>query len=53
VIIAVDDKILLVNAASLETEKTITVDQAILKIGFMDDGTVVVVTADSVRELAL
>jgi len=53
VIIAVDDKILLVNAASLETEKSITVDQAILKIGFMDDGTVVVVTADSVRELAL
>ena len=53
VIIAVDDRILLVNAATLETEKSVTVDQAILKIGFMDNGTIVVVTADSVRELAL
>ena len=53
VIIAVDDKIMLIDAASLEIEKTVTVDQEVLKIGFKDDGTIVIVTADSVRELTL
>ncbi len=53
VIIAVDDKILLMDAATLKTEKTVTVDQEILKIGFNSDGTIVVVTADSVRNLTI
>jgi len=53
VVIAVDDKIVLVDAVSLDIKKSITVDQEILKIGFKQDGTVVAVTADSVRELTL
>jgi len=53
VVIAVDDKILLVDAATLKTEKSVTVDTEVLKIGYKGDGTIVVVTADSVRELTL
>jgi hypothetical protein len=53
VLIAVDDKILLLDAATLKTEKSVTVDQEILKIGFNSDGTVVAVTADSVRNLTI
>ena len=53
VIIAVDDKIIQVNAVTLETEKSVKVDQEILKIGYLDENTVIVVTADSVRELTL
>ena len=50
VAIAVDDKILMVDAASLKTEKSIIVDQEVIKIGFNDEG-IVVVTVDSVREI--
>jgi len=53
IIIAVDKTILLIDAVSMKTEKSINVDQEILKIGFKDKGTVIVVTADSVREITL
>lgn len=53
VVIAVDDRILMVDAASLTIEKSVTVDQDILQVGIHRDGTVVAVTADSVRKLAL
>lgn len=52
-IIAVDDKILLIDAATLKTEKSVTVDTEVLKIGYRGDGNIVVVTSDSVRELTL
>lgn len=48
---AADDKIMLIDAGTMEIEKTITVDQQVVRIGFRNKDTVVVVTAGSVREL--
>lgn len=51
IVIAADDRIMLVDADTLAIEKSVTVDEEVIRVGFEKDGTVVVITADSVREL--
>lgn len=51
IVVAADDKILLIDAASLNIEKSVTVDQEVIRVGFEKNGKVLVITADSVREI--
>lgn len=51
IVVAADDKILLIDAASLSIEKSVTVDQEVIRVGFEKNGKVLVITADSVREI--
>lgn len=53
IVVAADDKIMLIDAASLSIEKSVTVDQEVIRVGFEENGKILVITADSVREIPL
>lgn len=53
IVAAADDKIMLIDAATLRIEKSVTVDQEIIRVGFEENGKILVITADSVREIPL
>ena len=53
IVAAADDKIMLIDAASLSIEKSVTVDQEVIRVGFEKNGKILVITADSVREIPL
>ncbi len=53
IVVASDDKILLIDAATLQIIHSVTVDQEIIRVGFENNGKILVITADSVREIPL
>jgi hypothetical protein len=52
-LLAVDNKIIVVQASNLEISKTITVDEEIIRIGFIDEDTIVVISISGVYQLEL
>jgi len=52
IVAASDNSLIFINTSTNAILKTIEVNQEIIRIGFQEDGTVVVVTADGVREIA-
>ena len=52
-LLAVDDKIILVQVSNLEVLKTISVDEEIIRIGFMDEDTIIVISISGVYQLEL
>jgi hypothetical protein len=53
IVVAADDKIMLIDAATLNIDKSVTVDQEVIRVGFEGNGKVLVITADSVREIPI
>lgn len=53
IIVAVDQKVLVINSSTLTVERTIEMDQSILRVSFSSDGNLIIVSADGVRSIGL
>ncbi len=53
VVVSADDKILVIRASDLTVLKTISVDEEVIRIGIVDEKTIIVVTVSGVHELSI